>query len=207
MNRTASRIALLLLLCCAFACAARPPKETDAAASAQSARWPVPAGWKHETFALPPDFAPGLPYHGTEDLRFMPGYFSTSAPDYWSYDFVWWLDQRPPFDAPSVAVTLTTYYRGLSEAVGGSKYQFDPARYRAVLTAVPASDPPRLSGQVFTYDPFVTGLPIILNVEAELRSCPGTKQVAVVVALSPKDPADSVWKALRSTAGTVVCKQ
>jgi hypothetical protein len=73
------------------------------------------------------------------------------------------------------------------------------------LTAVPGSEPPRLTGQVFTYDPFTTGLPITLNVEAELRSCPGRKQVAIVVALSPKDGTDAVWKALRATARTLVC--
>jgi hypothetical protein len=48
-------------------------------------------------------------------------------------------------------------------------------------------------------------LPITLNVEAELRTCPGTRQVAIVVALSPKDATDDVWKALRTAAGTVVC--
>jgi hypothetical protein len=167
--------------------------------------WPIPTGWKHETFALPPEFAPQLPYQGTEELRFMPGFSTPTAPDYWSYDFVWWLNQPPAFDAASVAATLTTYFRGLATAVGGSKYNLDPARYRAVLTAVPGSEPPRLTGQVFTYDPFTTGLPITLNVEAELRSCPGRKQVAIVVALSPKDGTDAVWKALRATARTLVC--
>ena len=135
----------------------------------------------------------------------MPGFSSPTAPDFWSYDLVWWLDQPPPFDATSLAATLTTYFQGLTTAVGGSKYHLDPARYRTVLTPVPASEPPRLTGQVFTYDPFATGLPITLNVEAEIRSCPGTKQVAIVVALSPKDTNDSVWNALRATAGTLVC--
>jgi len=198
-------IALLLILSWTVACEDRPLETPDAAASGPIDRWPIPEGWKHETFALPPEFAPDVPYRGTEDLRFMPGFNSPSAPDYWSYAFVWWLDEPPPFDATSVAAALTTYFRGLATAVGGPKFQLDPARYRAVLTSSPSSGPPRLNGQVFTYDPFVTGLPITLNVEAELRSCPGTKQVAVVVALSPKDTADSVWKALRDTAGTLVC--
>lgn len=205
MNRTPYRIALLLLLGWTFACATPSPKPPDSAASGPRHRWPIPAGWKDETFELPPGFAPDLPYHGTEDLRFMPGFSSPAAPDFWSYDLVWWLDQPPPFDATSVAATLTTYFRGLATAVGGSKYQFDPARYHAVLTPVPASEPPRLTGQVFTYDPFKTGLPITLNVEAELRSCPGTQQVAIVVALSPQDTTDSVWKALRATADSLVC--
>jgi len=135
----------------------------------------------------------------------MPGFNSPGAPDYWSYDFVWWLDQAPPFDAASVAATLTTYFEGLATAVGGSKFHFDPARYHAVLTSVSDREPHRLTGQVFTYDPFVSGLPITLNVEAELRTCPGTREVAIVVALSPKDTTDNVWKALRAAAGTVAC--
>ena len=206
MNRSANRIALLLLLSWTFASAAGPPKQPDAAASGPEVRWPIPTGWKHETFALPPDFAPDLPYHGTEELRFMPGFSSPTAPDFWSYDFVWWLDQPPTFDAPNLAASLTTYFRGLATAVGGSKYKLDPARYNAVLAPVAASEPPRLTGQVFTYDPFATGLPITLNVEAELRSCPGSGQVAIVVALSPKETTDSVWNALRTTAGSLVCK-
>ena len=179
-----------------------PPK---AAPPEPSVRWPIPDGWKHETFSLPPDFAPELPYKGTEDLRFMPGFFTPEAPDFWSYVFVWWLDQAPAFDATSLAASLTGYFRGLATAVGGEKYQMDPARFRAVLTSVPSKTPPRVTGQVFTYDPFATGQPLTLNVEAELRSCPGMKPVAIVVVLSPKDSTDTVWKTLRATAGTLVC--
>jgi len=206
MSLNAYHIAPLLLLSWTFASGAQPPNPPDAAASGQSVRWPIPTGWKQESFALPPQFAPALPYHGTEDLRFMPGFSSPTAPDFWSYDFVWWLDQPPPFDAKSLATALTTYFRGLATEVGGSKYHLDPARYHAVLTPAPAGEPPRLTGQVFTYDPFATGLPITLNVEAEVRSCPGTRQFAIVVALSPKDATDGVWKALRTLAGKVVCR-
>jgi hypothetical protein len=177
----------------------------DAAAPAPSMSWPVPEGWKHETFALPPDFAPEFPYRGTEELRFMPGWSSPTAPDFWSYAFVWLLDERPPFDAESLAAALTTYFHGLSSAVGGDKYPFDPSRYRADLAAVPGSAPPRIAGRVFTYDGFQTGQPLVLNVEAELRSCPETGRFAVVVALSPKDATDNVWKDLRAESATLVC--
>src|SRR6185436_15990377 len=102
MKRTACRIALLLFLSSTFACQGRPPEQPDAAAnkganveatksgaSGPGVRWPIPAGWKEEAFALPPGFAPTLTYHGTEDLRFMPGFSSPNAPDFWSYDLVW----------------------------------------------------------------------------------------------------------------------
>ncbi len=205
LMRSAVRIALLLLLGSALACGSRSQEEPKPVESAQDARWPVPSGWKHETFKLPPDFAPTLPYQGTEELRFMPGFFSATAPDYWSYEFVWWLDHSPPFDAEGVATNLTAYFRGLSTEVGGSKYHFDPARYRTVLTTVPSSASPRLTGQVFTYDPFTTGLPITLNVEAELRFCAGSGKFGIVLILSPQDTASDVWKALRATAASLKC--
>ena len=32
-----------------------------------------PANWQFERFALPPEFAPNIPYKGAEELRFSPG--------------------------------------------------------------------------------------------------------------------------------------
>lgn len=202
---TGGCLALLSSVGWPLGCQAPPVQPLDAADSVASIGWPVPRGWKHETFALPPDFAPDFPYPGTEDLRFMPGFSSPGAPDWWSYEFVWWLDQRPQFDAASLAGALTTYFRGLSTAVGASRFQFDPSRHRAVLAAVPGSAPPRIAGQVFTYDPFETGLPLVLNVEVELRSCAATPRVAIVVALSPRDTRDGVWDELRDAAATWEC--
>src|SRR4029079_4215421 len=124
----------LLLVGCALALDVRSADPPKAATAEQTARWPVPAGWTHETFPLPPAFAPELPYHGIEDLRFMPGYFAPGASDFWSYVFVWWLDDPPAFGAKGLAASLTTYYRGLSNVVGGSKYKLDPAYFRTVLS-------------------------------------------------------------------------
>jgi hypothetical protein len=175
-------------------------------APAADLRWPIPAGWKHETFELPPGFAPEFPYKGSEDLRFMPGWSEPTASDWWSYAFVWWMDQPPSFDALSVEAALTTYFQGLAAAVGGEMYKFDPARFRTALKPVPNSNPPRLTGQIFTYDAFKTGGPIVLNVEAELRSCRAASKAAFVIVLSPKETTDAVWKALRDAAGALKCE-
>jgi hypothetical protein len=207
MNRFAS----LLLRGCSLSalawsnggCQAARAKEPAGARSGPD--WPVPRGWQHETFALPPAFAPELPYRGTEEVRFMPGFYTAGAADFWSYDLVWWLPQPPAFDAAAVSTALTAYFRGLATQVGGAKYHFDPARFRTVLTPVPGAAASRLTGQVFTYDPFTTGRPITLNVEAELRRCPSAGHTAIVAALSPKPPTDSVWTHLRTAAGALVC--
>jgi len=154
---------------------------------------------------LPPAFARQLPYRGTEELRFMPGFYTLGAVDFWSYDLAWWLEQPPAFDTETVSIALTTYFRGLTTAVGGAKYHFDPARFRSVLAPVSGAGISRLTGQVFTYDPFKTGEPVTLNVEAELRRCPAARHTMIVVALSPKPRTDSLWTHLRATAGALVC--
>jgi hypothetical protein len=134
----------------------------------------------------------------------MPGFYTPSAVDFWSYDLAWWLEQPPAFDTATVSIALTTYFRGLATTVGGAKYRFDPSRFRSVLTSVPGA-PSRMTGQVFTYDPFKTGEPVTLNVEAELRRCSAAGHTTILVALSPKPPADSLWTRLRAAAGALVC--
>ncbi len=44
----------------------------------------VPEGWRHERFALPPEFAPETAWKGVEDLSFAPGMFENDAPDWFS---------------------------------------------------------------------------------------------------------------------------
>jgi len=210
MKPSTSRVAQFLVQCFSLlvlgwgyeGCHAARAKE--AASASSGPLWPVPSGWQHETFALPPAFAPQLPYLGTEELRFMPGFYTPGAVDFWSYDLAWWLAEPPAFDTATVSAALTAYFRGLATAVGGTRYHFDPARFRSVL--IPASSATsRLTGQVFTYDPFKTGEPVTLNVEVELRRCPAARRTAIVIALSPKPLTDSLWSRLRATAAALVC--
>lgn len=201
--KSIARLIGFLLLALSPGCKARSAKPDTAPVSGTASHWPVPAGWSHETFSLPPQFAPTLAYHGTEELRFIPGFSAPIAPDFRSYDFVWWLSEPPIFDAATLAAAFTTYFRGLATTVGGSKYQFDPARFRSVLVVQSAGGRERLTGQVFSHDPFSTGHPIALNLEAELRRCPATGQAAIVVALSPRGVTDTLRTALRAAASNI----
>jgi hypothetical protein len=120
--------------------APRVPPDTSA--------WPLPAGWRAETIPFPLDFAPELTYQGEEQIRFMPRFFDPAAPTYFSYDFAWILDAKaPPLDSAALAAGLTTYFRGLCDAVGGKKYAFDPARFKGPLRirGAPCHRDPRIS--------------------------------------------------------------
>jgi hypothetical protein len=198
----------VLLALCAVACEAKAPAPPPAVAarSATGFDWPVPAGWKHETIPFPLDFAPGLPFVGVEELRFAPEFFEPHASTFWSYAFAWWLEDPPSFDAPAISAVLREYFAGLASAVGKDKYPMDPGRFRVELAPRTEKGRTILVGQVFSYDPFTTGEPIVLNVEARLRDCPRAGRRAMTFVLSPKPLADPVWDALRACESALQCE-
>jgi hypothetical protein len=200
-------IAALLLAACSNARAptpafAPPPPETQ---SSPDFDWPVPAGWAQETIPFPLDFAPELPYRGVEELRFAPGFSKPDASTFWSYCFVWWIEEPPSFDPRSISAALRDYFRGLTLAVGKDKFSFDPEHFRVELAPKSERDRNVLVGQIHTYDAFVTGEPIVLNVEALLRTCPRAGRSAVTFLLSPKSMDDGVWIELSECSSALHC--
>ena len=166
--------------------------------------WPVPAGWEQETIPFPFDFAPSLAYHGVEELRFAPGFYQPKQSGYWSYDIVWWLTERPQFDATTIEAALTTYFRGLATSVGRGRYRLEPAMFRAELVADSTSR--KLTGRVHSVDAFTTGLPITLNAVISVRECVKLQRHAVTFMLSPRDRTEAIWRELQATAAALVCE-
>jgi hypothetical protein len=166
----------------------------------------VPAGWTPETIPFPLDFAPGLPFHGFEELRFAPGFSKPEASTFWSYAFAWWLEDPPAFDAPSIAPVLREYFAGLALAVGRDKYPMDPGRFRVELQSKSEGGRTILVGQVDSYDPFVTGEPVVLGVEVRLRDCPSAGRRAITFLLSPRPLGDPVWDELHACEAALRCE-
>jgi len=163
--------------------------------------WPVPAGWKKETIPFPLDFAPDLKHDGLEELRFAPDFFKPEAPGYWSYAFVWWLKDKKMPSAEALSDELTQYFKGLSMAVGGKKYQFDPARFRAEIR----DSKKGYRGTADLYDAFTTGKPLSLSIEGRRVVCAAQDRRAVLFLLSPKPAGDPIWKELRERSQSFRC--
>jgi hypothetical protein len=189
------------------ACHAKPPAPSPlAASSAPTFGWPVPEGWKHETIPFPLDFAPGLRFRGLEELRFAPGFFKPGASTFWSYAFAWSLENPPAFDAPTMSGVLREYFAGLARAVGKDKFPMDPGWFRAELAPRTEAGATILAGRVCSYDAFVTGQPIVLNVEVRLRDCPAAGRHLITFLLSPKSPGDPVWDDLKACESALYCE-
>jgi hypothetical protein len=82
----------------------------------------------------------------------------------------------------------------------------DPERFRAELASGTEAGRTILAGRVDSYDPFVTGAPIVLHVEARLRDCPKAGRRAILFLVSPRPPGDPVWADLRACASTLRCE-
>ena len=175
----------LLLVLVLPACA--PSKPTFA--------WPTPTGWRSETIPFPLDFAPSLPYHGTEEIRFAPGFFKPVSETYFTYSFVWLVEGEPSFDA--LSSELGTYFAGLAQAVAPKR--FDAAAHHAKVDR--AGDGYR--GSVDTVDAFGDGHPLHLGVAGEVIRCSG-KRSGLVLSLSPRTD-DATWTMLAAQRRTLHC--
>lgn len=163
--------------------------------------WPTPAGWKHETIPFPLDFAPSLPYRGSEELRFAPGFFDPDAPGYFSYVFVWWIEAGPRLERATVEGHLKEYFVGLTKAVAKDDFEPDLSRIEARLEA---NREPGLAGTVRTIDAFKTRREVLLNVRAKTGAC-GDRHFLIVKA-SPRPMSDPMWASLHDTAAAFQCR-
>jgi hypothetical protein len=197
-----------LISLCSSACDAPPPVPPPPLESRSETGfdWPVPEGWTPETIPFPLGFAPDLPFHGLEELRFAPGFSKPDASTFWTYAFIWWLEDPPSFDAASLSPVLREYFAGLALAVGQDKYPMDPERFRVELRSEAEGGRTILVGQVDSYDPFVTGDPIVLNVEVRLRECSRAGRHVITFVLSPKPVGDPVWDDLRACESALQCE-
>ncbi|MBY5981618.1 hypothetical protein [Ferrimonas balearica] len=150
-----------------------------------------PAGWRGERIALPPEFAPELPFKGVEEMRFAPGMFDPQASDFFSYLFAFSLEPGHSLNKASIQKLLSVYYRGLCDTVAAdNEFDCDPEQVSLTITTV-------LGGylaELNWVEPFVTGKPQTLYLE--LLPIPGERPL-LYGAASPQDLNHEQWRILR----------
>ena len=156
----------------------------------------VPKGWDIERFLIPIEFAPFIPYKGVEDIRFTPGWGNVKSEEYWSYAFLWYLDNRPQLSATVVANNLIAYYTGLiSRNIAPRKIPAEkvfPVTAQIKATKTAPGDTNTFMGTVHMLD-YMEQTPITLNCIVHARSCPGQNKFIIFNEISPKPFNDGVW--------------
>lgn len=155
-------------------------------------------GWVSETFALPPDFAPGLPT-GTESLRFPPGWRDPSSENFWSYAFVMSINEPAP-DADRVTELLKNYYDGLLSVFAFKKYgnvSIKPSRVELSQTS-----PNQYEAKMHLIDAFATFQPINVRVVVTtIADTTGHSSVQIQISKQPKE--HKIWRSLNAAIESI----
>ncbi len=153
-----------------------------------------PGGWNVEQIKFPLSFAPSIEFNGIEDIRFAPGWSRPDSPEFWTYKFVWEIDEDPKLTEERISGLLETYFAGLARAVSGGG-ELEPEKLAKPI-AVFVQDGEIFKGKVRLFDAFSTKDWIRLNAKVSGRKS-GAKHL-VVFELSPKSFDHEVWAALEN---------
>jgi len=161
---------------------------------------PTPADWRFERIDFPLSFAPELKFKGFEELRFAPGMFKPESDTYFTYIFAMKITDDVTLDAPALQSLLETYFRGLCRTVAKEKnFDIDTSKITAQVRADQPDAPPirNFSCTVASFDPFVTGKSLTLNLEMIVIDTSRTDH-RIFAAISPKPVDSPIWKLLRT---------
>ena len=156
-------------------------------------------GWQVERFAIPIEFAPGIPYKGIEDVRFTKGWADAKSDEYWSYAFLWFLDGKPVIKQADIEKNLSMYYDGLiGRNIERRKIPADlvkPSKVTVTKVATQAGDQATFSGKIHMLD-YMAQKPIVFNCIVHIRICDGQDKTFVFHQISPQPGTAPVWTAL-----------
>lgn len=166
--------------------------------AAEPLKLPVPAGWRTEDTTYPPPWARQLPWKGTLQLRFPPGFFKPADPYFWSYPILYQLEGDVLASDKDLERALREYDAGL---YGG---QFPADRIKLTIKTLPKTKKQKAAGYVRRvvvfegFDPFQTKKPLTTHLVVSRWYRPEQKHTVVLILRSPRKPAeaDPIWKTL-----------
>lgn len=170
----------------------------------------IPKDWGIERFLIPISFAPQISYKGVEDIRFTPGWGNVKTDDYWTYAFLWYLDDAPKTDARIIADNLKAYYTGLIN-INRENYKVPIEKLIPVVTSFKEArtdngDLKTFTGTIKMLD-YMQQQPITLNCTAHLKTCPEENKTILFYEISPQPPAHKIWQSLNQLWLGFTCKK
>ncbi|WP_299180655.1 hypothetical protein [uncultured Aquimarina sp.] len=166
----------------------------------------APDNWRKETIEFPLSFAPSLDYKGTEYVRFAPGWGKEGAEDYFSYAFLWYLDESPTLSSTILESQLEDYFNGLMLGNTTSSSDTSP-KIKKTKAFFEKIDNVSYAGQVITYDAFTTKKEVTLNIIANYIPCNNLNKHLVIFRISPKEIDHPIWNKLNEIQISVDCKK
>lgn len=194
-----SLISTLLSFIALTAFAQTPKPELDGNTWEAPYTLQVPKDWGVERFSIPIGFAPQIPYNGVEDIRFAPGWANAKSNEYWTYAFLWYLDDIQKINAEIISSHLKAYYTGLI-AVNAASSSMHADQEVAVETKIKKvktnkGDSKTFRGTIYLVD-YMAKTPITLHCIVHLKFYPLKYKTFLFFEISPKPYDDKVWQGL-----------
>ena len=164
--------------------------------------------WGKEFFHFPLHFAPQIPYEGVEEVVFPRNWIKPDSTDFWSYVFVWALDNKKKVTASELESTLKQYFDGLMGVVKDDKEaeiiqtsaQFEKNTY--------AQDSADFIGELTIFDGFATNKALKLNAKIYSNYCEEKEQLILLFRFSPREFNQPIWAKLATVAvRSTVCEE
>lgn len=165
---------------------------------------PTPSGWKTESFEFPLGFAPDIKYTGVEDIRFSQGWSDQKSDNFFSYLFIWYVNEYPALTEQKLQDYMKLYFDGLAKTVAESNNI--PAKDVSPTMALFVKDKNKFRGKINFFDSFFSKQQLILNVLAETTECKEKKKHVIFFQLSPQNTNHKIWNDLKTITKGFRCK-
>ncbi|WP_062058093.1 hypothetical protein [Aquimarina longa] len=164
----------------------------------------IPNHWGNKISKFPLKFAPSLQYSGNEYICYTPEWKKEASSDYFSYVFLWDLNQDPQLSATKLESELEIYFDGVINTMSQNNKTSlkEISKSKAFFEKVNDSV---YIGKILTYDLLATKKQIHLNSIVEYRQCKETNRHLVLFNISPKSPEHQIWKKLKKVRVTLDC--
>jgi hypothetical protein len=166
----------------------------------------APDNWRKESFAFPLQFAPSIPYEGTEYIRFAPYWTDFAASRGFTYVILWDIKRRT-LEPAEIERALNVYFDGLMELITRTRKIDDPGTVSSAALhpmAAPEKWSEALGGRLWTWNGFSKGEQLVLHVEVAHRAC-GEDRSQIFFAFSQAARTQPLWGELRAIREATAC--
>ncbi len=160
--------------------------------------------WRSEVLEFPLLFAGDLEYEGEEHIRFAPGWGEKNSEDYFSYVFLWILQNDPNLNASALENAMNSYFDGLMNTGAITNFNF-LKKIPKTKSLLEQTHNNTFKGSIEVYDEFFSNKVIILNAKIKMEPCPLKKQHLVWFYLSPQKNQHPIWNQLENVKANLTC--
>ncbi|MFT6243427.1 MAG: tetratricopeptide (TPR) repeat protein [Salibacteraceae bacterium] len=164
--------------------------------------------WGKEIFHFPLHFAPEIPLEGLEEVVFPKNWRKPDSTDFWSYVFVWDLDNKKAITASELESTLKPYFDGLMKVVNDDE---DAEMIKTIAHFQKNNsleDNVDFTGKLTIFDAFATNKPLNLNARVFSNYCEEKGKLILLFQFSPLGFSEPVWDKLRTVkVRSTVCEK